>query len=342
MPLTLRVDTNHSERRVSVELPQAKIAGDMARETLDLDVGVIYSGERHFMTPLVASLAGSAEGLSLRLLLVDNASPEGVAPWTALVPQAQVIANTRAYGYAANLNRILSVSDARYALLLNTDMYFDVHDECLTRMVEFMDRQPRCGLSVCQIYHPDGSYGFPARRFPTWQAIAARRLGCGGLFAPAARDHLYEDCSIDGSFPCDWVSGCFMLVRREAVRDVGLFDEQYVKYFEDVDYCLRMWRAGWQVMFNGATRCFHYEQRASRRLLSQDAWRHGRAYLRWLSKWGLSPTRSGAANGEHASAEAYARADRPHNVPAPPHATQSDAVPQPRRNSFPADGESRS
>ncbi len=324
MPLSLRVDTNHSMRRVAVEPPRAIIAEEMGRGTIDLDVGVIYSGERHYMTPLVASLAASAEGLALRLLLVDNDSADGVATWTRLVPQAKVIANSRALGYAANLNRILSVSDARYTLLLNTDMYFDAHDECLTRMVAFMDRHPRCGLSICRIYHPDGTYGYPARRFPTWQAIAARRLGCGGLFAPAARDHLYEEQPLDGSFACDWASGCFLLVRREAVRDVGLFDEQYVKYFEDVDYCLRMWKAGWQVLFNGDTRCFHYEQRASRRLFSKDAWRHGRAYARWLSKWGLSPT-GATPEVDREPGRATARADQPHALPVPPHSSPSVA-----------------
>jgi N-acetylglucosaminyl-diphospho-decaprenol L-rhamnosyltransferase len=317
MPSLSRVDTNVRERRLVG--PSLRAAGGqaMAEAIFDLDVGVIYSGERHYMTPLVTSLAGSAEGLSLRLLLVDNASTDGVSAWTHMCSHTKVVTNARAYGYAANLNRILAASDARYALLLNTDMYFDVDDQCLAKMVQFMDDRPGCGLSICQIYRPDGSYGYPARRFPTWRAIAARRLGLQRLCGASLREHLYANQSVTSSFPCDWVSGCFMLVRRDAIRDIGGFDERYGKYFEDVDVCLRMARAGWQVMFNGATRCFHHEQRASRSLFSRDAWRHGRAYLRWLLKWGLStPSTAGPTR---ALPRPAARADHAHATPGSAH-----------------------
>ncbi len=94
-------------------------------------------------------------------------------------------------------------------------------------------------MSICQIYLPDGTYGQPARRFPTAGAIAARRLGLKRLFARSLADYFYEDRDRSGTFACDWISGCFMLVRRDAMRDVGRFDEGYVKYFEDVDMCLR-------------------------------------------------------------------------------------------------------
>jgi GT2 family glycosyltransferase len=82
------------------------------------------------------------------------------------------------------------------------------------------------------------------------------------------------------------------MMRREALRDVGLFDERFVKYFEDVDICLRMNRAGWRVMYHGDTYCYHLEQRGSTRLVSADAWRHLRAYAHWLCKWGTWPRRT--------------------------------------------------
>jgi N-acetylglucosaminyl-diphospho-decaprenol L-rhamnosyltransferase len=293
MSLPLSVDIVTSKRHVVTPSPGARRPSTMTSATLDLDVGVIYSGEQSFMLPLVKSLAGSADGLRLRLILVDNASPEGVASYADYCPRTKIVANAKSLGYAANLNRILAASDARYTLLLNTDMYFDVGEQCIAKMVKFMDDNRGCGVSICRIYHPDGSYGYPARRFPTWRAIAARRLGLARFFGGELRDHLYQDSDTKSSFDCDWISGCFMLVRRDAMGDVGRFDEGYAKYFEDVDMCLRMARAGWQVMFHGQTYCYHYEQRASRRALSRDAWCHARSYFRWLTKWGLSvPSRA--------------------------------------------------
>lgn len=257
----------------------------------DLDIGVIYTYERHFMPRLLDTLARSGEGLSLRLLLVDNASrdEQAMREWRASFPKVHVVENAVRLGYAPNLNRILEASTARYVLLMNTDMYFDPYQQCLAKMARFMDDHPDCGLSICRIYHPDGSYGWPARRFQTLRTIAARRLRVGKLMQAEVDRYLYKDESPFDSFECDWVSGCFLFARREAVRDVGGFDTGFVKYFEDVDFCLRMARAGWKVMFHGGTYCYHCEQRASRKLLTRDAWRHMRSYLRWLAKWGFSP-----------------------------------------------------
>ena len=158
-----------------------------------------------------------------------------------------------------------------------------------------------------------------------------RRLGLQRLLARPLGEHLYADRPITDSYACDWVSGCFMLVRRDAIQEVGRFDERYIKYFEDVDMSLRMARAGWQVMFNGATRCYHHEQRASRHAFSRDAWRHGRAYLRWLVKWGLTMPSSGELTAAEFNARlaGEARIDPAHSAAGPHVATLSD-TPQSR------------
>jgi N-acetylglucosaminyl-diphospho-decaprenol L-rhamnosyltransferase len=248
---------------------------------VDLDVGVIYSGERHFLVPLLNSMARAAGDLSVRIVLVDNASRDGVAGSLNWPGPVTVLHNRRRLGYAANLNRILAAATAPYVLLMNTDMAFDPAESCLSKMVQFMDHHPRCGVGVCRLFHPDGSEAYAARRFPTPAVIAARRLGLSHVLQSTLDAYLYRDRDPRASFECDWVSGSFMLVRREALADAGGFDERFRKYFEDVDFCARMWQAGWKVMYHGSTRCYHHEQRASRRLLSTDAWRHATSYLRW-------------------------------------------------------------
>lgn len=262
---------------------------------MDVDIGVIYTYERQFMTPLISSLAQSGNGLGMRLILVDNASSDGVDEWRSLAPETRVLRNETRLGYASNLNRILEASSARYALLLNTDMVFEPAEQCVAKMVRFMDEHPDCGVSGCRLYHPNGTYGFPARRFQTLPIIAARRLGLSKLLEQTIDSYLYQEIDRSAVFDCDWLSGCFLMVRRAAIDEVGTFDLQFRKYFEDVDLCLRMARAGWRVMMNGQTFCYHLEQRASRNLLSKDALLHLQSYARWLSKWGLDPRRHVAA-----------------------------------------------
>jgi len=254
----------------------------------DLDIGVIYTHEQELMPRLLTTMSASGEGLRMRLILVDNASAGGVEPWCGHL-ETQVLRNTRRLGYAVNLNRILDASTAKYVLLMNTDMYFDPREQCLARMAAFMDSQPRCGMAGCRLYHADGSDAYAARRFQTLPLVLARRCGLGRLLRRTVDRHFYAEHTPDETWPCDWLSGCFLMIRREAIEQVGHFDEGYGKYFEDVDMGLRMARAGWQVMYHGATSCYHLESRASKTLFSADAWLHLRAYLRWLRRVRLHP-----------------------------------------------------
>ena len=106
---------------------------------LDLDVGVVYTHEQDLMPRLLCTAAASGDGLAMRLVLVDNASAEGVEPFRNVAARTRIVRNRVRLPYAANLNRILEVSTARYLLLLNTDMFFDPPAQCLARMVQFMD-----------------------------------------------------------------------------------------------------------------------------------------------------------------------------------------------------------
>jgi GT2 family glycosyltransferase len=255
----------------------------------DLDIGVIYTHEDALMPRLLESMAASVGRISARLILIDNASAQGAEQWRTCLPDTLVIRNERRLGYAANLNRILDAAAARYTLLMNTDMYFDPAEKCLEKMVEFLDARPRSGLGGCRLLHADGTEAHAARRFPTLPLVLARRCGLGRVLRRHIERHFYAEHSPHETFACDWLSGCFLMVRREAIAQVGRVDERYGKYFEDVDLCLRMWRAGWQVLYNGAVSCVHLERRASRNPFSIDAWRHVLAYARWIRRWGLRP-----------------------------------------------------
>jgi GT2 family glycosyltransferase len=263
-----------SRRRAPLALPR------------DLDVGVIYTGERDLMSPLLATMKASTGNLRYRLLLVDNASDDGVEPWRKTIPDTAVLDNDRRLSYAANMNRIVAASSARYVLVMNTDMFFDPRQNCLSRMVSFMDAHPDCGISGCRILHADGHDARAARRFQTFSVLLARRFGLGRWMERTLDRYFYRDHAPGESFDCQWLSGCFLMLRKQAIEEVGPFDEWFGKYFEDVDICLRMARAGWRVMHHGATSAYHIEQRASRRALSIDGLRHFRAYLHWLRKWG--------------------------------------------------------
>ena len=271
--------------------PAARVL-EKATPTADLDVGVIYTHERAWMSKLLSTLRASSGDLSVRLILVDNDSEDGIDQWQSMIANTAVLRNESALGYAPNLNKILEAATAPYVLLLNTDMYFAPGENCLAKMVEFMNAHPECGVSGCRLYHPDGSYAYPARRFQDLRVVAGRRTPLSPLLRSSVDRYLYKERQPTEVFECDWLSGCFLMVRRAAYEAIGGFDCGFTKYFEDVDFCLRMARGGWRVMFNGKTYCYHGEQRASRQLFSRSALAHLRSYSRWIAKWGLSPERT--------------------------------------------------
>jgi len=258
----------------------------------EIDIGVIYTHEQHLMPRLLSSLAKASDGLNRRLILVDNHSADGVEQWRGDAPDTKVLRNSKRLSYSANLNRILQASERPYVLLLNTDVFFDASEPCISKMVRFMDERPDCGIAGCRLYHENGEHAPSARRFQTIPMIVARKFGLGPLMRRTLDRYFYRELDARETWESDWLSGCFMMLRREAFQDVGYFDAGFTKYFEDVDMCLRMAQAGWRVMYNGATYCYHLEQRASKNLFSIDALRHARSYVRWLMKWGFSPDRS--------------------------------------------------
>jgi len=266
-------------------LPRSQEVDASFPESRDVDMGVIYSGEDELIGDLLPALERSGDDLRKRLILIDNATASGVSRWESVFRETTVLRNQRSLGYAANLNRVLEAASARYVLLLNTDMQFEPAEQCVMKMVQFMDERPDCGISICRVYHADGSFAYPARRYQTLATLAARRLPLGGLLSKSLDRYLYRDRDVNSVFDCDWVSGCFMMLRRAAAADVGRFDVGFYKYFEDVDMCRRLHLAGWRVMYNGGTQCVHLEQRASKRAISRDGWLHLRAYVRWLLKW---------------------------------------------------------
>ena len=257
----------------------------------DLDVGVIYTGERDLMGPLLSTMKASAPGLNYRLILVDNHSHDGIEPWRQIIPETKVLKNSERLHYAANMNRIVAASTARYVLVMNTDMFFDPRQRCLSRMVEFMDSHP--ALRHCRL--PPAARRRPRRpgRAPLPDVVgdpgAALRAGrlhaadLGALFLHGPRPGRVVRLPV-----------AFRLLphapqRRRWRRSAC--STRVSASISKTSTCACGWPGpGWQVMYHGATSAYHIEQRASRKLFSADAWKHLRSYLYWLSKWGYRAT----------------------------------------------------
>ena len=193
--------------------------------------------------------------LKLQVIVVDNASRDGSAELLRTkFPNAELIENRVNVGFGRANNQALPRARGRYVLLLNTDAF--VSPDTLPRTVDFMDTHPRCGVLGVKLVGRDGSLQPSCRYFPTPWNIFLTSAGLTRFF-PGAR--LVDDMSWDHASvrECDWVPGCYYLVRRDVIERVGLFDPRYFLYYEEVDHCRAVRQAGWSVTYYPFTPVVH-------------------------------------------------------------------------------------
>ncbi|MSQ24361.1 MAG: glycosyltransferase family 2 protein [Chloroflexi bacterium] len=232
---------------------------------MDLSVVVLNYNTRDLLRGCLRCVE-QTQGASMEVFVVDNASGDGSADMVeAEFPGFCLIRSPRNGGYAYGNNLALSRAGGRYLLLLNPDTEFG--PTVLADMVEYMDSHPDVGAAGPKIVLPDGRLDLACRRaFPT-PAVAFYRLsGLSRLFPRSARFGRYNFTYLDPDEEAevDSVVGAFMLVRREAVEQVGLLDERFFMYGEDLDWAYRMKGEGWHIRYNPRVKVVHQKGASSR------------------------------------------------------------------------------
>ena len=257
-------------------------------ETAGFEVSLIvvnyHSGEP--LREFFATLRAHPVSASHEILLVDNSPGDGCAEWVAREwPQVNVLRMERNLGYAGGVNAALAAARGRQVLVVNPDVQFA--EGSVDRALEYLRAHAEAGLVGVQLVDADGTPQRNARRFYTMSSILMRRTPLGRIWPEhqSLRRHLMLDDDLSVPGPVDWVTGAFMLVRREALDAVGPMDERFFLYFEDVDWCYRMWEAGWEVHFLPEVRLVHGFQRSSTRV-SRSLVHHVRSFLGFYDKWG--------------------------------------------------------
>jgi len=230
-------------------------------EEATLDVVIVTAtGCRPHIGPCLASLRRYPlrQG-RMRVYVVDNASTDGTPGYIrSEFPEVELIALDRNEGFSYANNIVLRTTKAPFVLLLNPDT--EAIEPFLDEMLAAISRRPEVGMAGCRLILRDGSFDHAAKRsFPTPLSALAhftgvgRRPGAGSSLAQYRATGLGEhECG-----PVDAVNGAFMLVRADALRDVGLLDEGYWLYMEDLDWCRRFGERGWTVWYEGSVTVVH-------------------------------------------------------------------------------------
>jgi GT2 family glycosyltransferase len=216
---------------------------------------VVNYNTAHLLGRMFQALEAGRGDLKLQVIVVDNASgDDSVGLLRRQHPHAELIANAANVGFGRANNQALARARGRYLLLLNTDAF--VAPDTLPKTVHFMDAHPQCGVLGVKLVGEDGSLQPCCRYFPTPWNVFLASTGLARLFP---RTRLVDDMSWDHASvrECDWVPGCYYLVRREVIDRIGLFDPRYFLYCEEVDHCRAVRRAGWSVIYYPFTQVVH-------------------------------------------------------------------------------------
>jgi N-acetylglucosaminyl-diphospho-decaprenol L-rhamnosyltransferase len=252
----------------------------------ELSVSIVSNNNANYLGACLDSLLAERQKLSMEVWVVDNASTDGTARLVAeKYAWARVIRQEQRQGFSANNNAAVRQSSGRYILILNPDTV--VRPGALERAVAFMDTHPRVGVCGLRLMFPDGRVQPSCRRFPTLTSVIVRRTP-GRVFlreSPQNARHLMLDFDHNQSGAVDWLLGACLFVRREFLHDVGLLDAGFMLYAEDIDWCYRAHRAGWEVWYCADAIVIHYHQaKSDRRMISRASWIHLQSMWRYYRK----------------------------------------------------------
>jgi hypothetical protein len=222
---------------------------------VDVSVIVVNYNTAHLLVEMRDALHASATGMSIETIVVDNASRDDSAAVLAReFAHAKRIDNQVNVGFGRANNQGAALATGRHVLLLNTDAF--VAPDTLRKTVEYMDLHPECGILGVRLVGRDGVLQPCCRYFPTPWNTFLKRTGWSRYF-PGTR--MVDDLEWDHASvrECDWVVGCYFLIRQEVVQQTGLFDPRYFLYSEEVDLCRTAKNAGWKVVFFPGTTVVH-------------------------------------------------------------------------------------
>ena len=227
---------------------------------MDLSIIIVNYNTKELLLDCLGSIKKNTKKISYEIILVDNASTDGSVEILRRLksPDVKVVLNRENFGFSKANNQGIKIAKGRYVLLLNSDT--KVQDSILTEMIEYMDENPKTGVAGCALKNPDGSLQATGGYFPTLFRVASWMLFFDDIplldklikpFHPMhEKSFFYKG---EGFFTKaserDWVTGAFFLAKKEVFDQVGLLDEDYFMYTEEVDFCFRAKQKGWQVWY---------------------------------------------------------------------------------------------
>jgi len=227
--------------------------------SIDISIIIVNYNTENYLNYCLNSIIRNIKGINYEIIVVDNNSSDNSVNFIKKnYPTINIIQNHENYGYAKANNQGLKLAKGNFILLLNPDT--EIRNNTIVDMFEFMNRNPRTGISGCRVINPNNKLQWDScGSFLTPYLLALKKIGIETLI-PYHRHigkRLLYYWPRDSIRKIDWVSGVCMLIRKETMKNVGLLDEGFFAYMEDMDYCRRAALKNWTVYFLNYPKIIH-------------------------------------------------------------------------------------
>ncbi len=253
--------------------------------SVDVTIVIVSYNTRELTLNCLHSIYEQTKNISFEVIVVDNASSDdSTEAIKKTFPKVSLVENPKNLGFAAANNQGIRQAKGRYVLLLNSDTR--VLEGAIDKSVGFADSHPEAGVVGCRTLSPDGSLQYNCFMFPSLLnlVISMTRLSKGfskNRFFGRVRLTWWD---YDTVREVDVVAGCFMLVRRQALDEVGPMTEEYFMYSEDTDWCWRFHRHGWKVLYTPEPSILHVWGASSSQCFLEMKILERRSFLIFLGK----------------------------------------------------------
>jgi len=227
---------------------------------MDLSICIVSHECRDLLAECLRSIEQHSDGLSLEVIVVDNASGDGTVEMVReRFPEVRLMANEENLGFAGGTNQAMAAASGEVLLMLNPDTR--VCEGALGHLVAFLDERPEAGAAGPAVYGPDGRLQHTCHAFPTLWLTLVAQLGLHRLMPGSRTFGAYDMTWWDHGRPrrVEWLSGVCIAVRRSVWEQVGRLDERYFMYCEDVDWCYRLSQVGYERWYLPGARIYHHE-----------------------------------------------------------------------------------
>lgn len=226
---------------------------------LRLSIVIVNWNTNRLLEACLESIYRHAPEFGFEVIVVDNASDDFDAfALQTQFPNTTFIANDSNLGYAKGNNQGINRSEGDFILLLNPDT--EVKDDSLATLVEFMEDHHRAAAAGCRLVRPDGTVERSCRSFPSPGPVAFEFLRLSRLFPRSRVFGAYRMTWFDYNeeIQVDQPMGSCLILSRKAVKEIGLIDEDFPIFFNEVDWCYRAKQSGWKIYFTPATEIIHH------------------------------------------------------------------------------------